>query len=146
MRSDEFSDRETKARAEKILSGVKTVYMGTNGSHGHPNVRAMSPSKVEGADTLWFVADLNSSKIIELVKDSKAVIYALGPRNAAECRLWGSVTILDDEASKKMVWSDEYKKHLFPDGVNSSNMRVLRFDVSNGHYRGKGGKYGEFKN
>jgi general stress protein 26 len=133
-------------KVEKILSGAKVVYMGTNGSHGHPNVRAVSPARVDGTDTIWFATDLNSSKIIELVKDDKAVIYALGPRMSDECRLWGSVAILDDAASRKNVWSDDVKRHVFSDGVNSGSLRVLRFDISNGCYSGKGGKCGEFKN
>ncbi|MDR1915000.1 MAG: pyridoxamine 5'-phosphate oxidase family protein [Synergistaceae bacterium] len=146
MKAGEFSNKEARAKIEKMLSGAKIVYMGTNGSHGHPNIRAVSPAKIEGVETIWFVTDLNSSKIIELVKDNKAVVYALGARMVAECRLWGYVTILDDAASKKSVWHDDLKKHLFPDGVNSSSLRVLRFDVSNGYYSSKGGKCGEFKN
>jgi general stress protein 26 len=106
----------------------------------------MTPARVEGTACIWFVTDLESSKIIELIKDSKAVIYASAPRLVAECRLWGSVDILDDPASKKLVWRDEFKKHLFPDGASLSRLRVLRFNVSNGVYSGKGGRGGEFKN
>ncbi|MDR1965081.1 MAG: pyridoxamine 5'-phosphate oxidase family protein [Synergistaceae bacterium] len=145
MSSNEISGKEAKGKAEALLGGAKTVYMGTNGSHGHPNVRAMMPVKVDGVKEIWFATDLESSKILELAKDSKAVIYVQAPRNAGECRLWGHVDILDDSESRKIVWRDELKKH-FPDGANSARLRVLRFNVSNGVYCNKSGKIGEFKN
>jgi general stress protein 26 len=146
METSEMSSTEVKERVSKILSSAKTVYLGTNGSHGHPNVRAMFPVKAEGAQTLWFATDLESSKIIELKYDNKAVIYASAPRYAGECRLWGYVDILEDSASRKAVWSDELKKHLPAENAGSPRLRVLRFNVSNGNYRGKGGETGGFRN
>lgn len=136
MKESELSRKEARAKAEKLLDATKIVFLATNGSHGHPNVRAMMPVKCEGVEKLWFCCDLESSKIIELVKSDKAVVYGYAPRTLAEFRLWGSVEILEDTASRKLVWNDELKKH-FPGGVNDPTMRVLRFDVISGLYRNK---------
>ncbi|MDR1508826.1 MAG: pyridoxamine 5'-phosphate oxidase family protein [Synergistaceae bacterium] len=145
MKTSELGAKEARAKTERVLAGAKVVYMATNGSHGHPNVRAMSPAKTDGAKALWFVTDVGSSKIAELVNDGKSVIYAMAPRAAGECRVWGSVDILDDEKSRKIAWRDEFAEH-FPGGKDSPELRVLRFNVSNGVYCGKTGKKGEFKN
>ncbi|MDR1136915.1 MAG: pyridoxamine 5'-phosphate oxidase family protein [Synergistaceae bacterium] len=145
MKTDEFSAKEASAKTERILAGAKVVYIATNGSHGHPNVRAMTPAKTDGAKTLWFVTDVGSSKVAELTRDGKAVIYAAAPRGTGECRVWGGVDILEDRASREAAWRDEFAAH-FPDGMDSPNLRVLRFNVSNGIYCDKTGKNGVFEN
>jgi general stress protein 26 len=93
----------------------------------------MAPLRLDGVKSIWFATEAGSSKVQEILKDGNAVIYAEAPRNAGECRLWGNIEVLSDAVSKKKVWSEELRAH-FPDGVNSPEMRVLRFDVSNGIY------------
>ncbi|MDR2779702.1 MAG: pyridoxamine 5'-phosphate oxidase family protein [Synergistaceae bacterium] len=144
MKTNELKAEEAKAKTERVLAGAKVVYMATNGSHGHPNVRAMSTVKADGADVLWFVTDAGSSKVAELASDGKAVVYAEASRGG-ECRVWGSVDVLDDDASRKVVWRNELAEH-FPGGASSPELRVLRFNVANGVYCSKAGKKGEFKN
>jgi general stress protein 26 len=145
MKTNELKAEEAKTKTGRVLAGAKVVYMATNGSHGHPNVRAMSTAKAEGVKALWFVTDAGSSKVAELAGDNKSVIYAAAPRGAGECRVWGSVDILDDGASRKTAWRDEFMEH-FPGGAGSPELRVLRFNIANGVYRSKAGKRGEFKN
>jgi len=120
-------------KAAKLLAGAKTVYLATNGSHGHPNLRALSPVTVEGVRTVWFATDAVSNKVQELQNDKHAVIYVDAPRAACECRLWGFVEILDDMESREKIWNEEVAKHC-PDGIESPDLRVLRFDVVNGRY------------
>lgn len=141
---DELTHKEARAKAEKLLSATKTVFLATNGSHGHPNVRAMMPLRIDGGvQTIWFSTGLDSSKIIELVKDDKAAVYGYSSRSMAEFRLWGRTTILEDAASRKLIWVDDLKEH-FPGGLNDPNLRVLRFDVVSGLYCNKDGKSGIF--
>jgi general stress protein 26 len=142
---NEIDQKEAREKVTKLLAGAKTVYLGTNGSHGHPNVRAMTPAYLVGAETIWFVTDVESSKVMELLKDDKAVLYAPAARNNGECRLWGRVEIFDDLASKKLVWQASFKEH-FPEGIDSPRLRVLCFHVNNALYCNKAGKTGEFKN
>ncbi len=143
MKERELSQKEAREKAEKLLAGAKALFLATNGSHGHPNVRAMAPLKIEGAKTVWFATALESSKIIELVKDDKATLYGYAPRSMTEFRLWGRIQILDDAASRKKIWAEALKKY-FPDGAGDSALRVLRFDTISGMYTGKEGKSGTF--
>jgi general stress protein 26 len=105
----------------------------------------MAPLKIDGVKSVWFATYEGSSKVQELLKDGNAVIYAEASRDATECRLWGNIEVLSDDASKKYVWSEELRDH-FPDGADSPEMRVLRFDVSNGIYIDKNREIFEFKN
>ncbi|MDR3331968.1 MAG: pyridoxamine 5'-phosphate oxidase family protein [Synergistaceae bacterium] len=145
MRIDETGHKDTRAKAEKLLAESKVVFMGTNGSHGHPNLRAMIPLRTDEVRTVWFATDLDSSKIIELVKNNKAVLYTYSQKTLAECRFWGNVSILDDATSRKHVWCEEIKKHY--NDPDDPNFRVLRFDISNGIFcSNKEGKSGSFSN
>ena len=134
MKKAETDTNDAIAKTAKLLAGAKTVYLATNGSHGHPNLRAMMPAKVEGARTVWFATSAGTNKIVELQHDKHAVIYVEGPRMSGESRLWGYVEVLDDMESKKKVWNDEIAKH-FPEGIES--MKVLRFDAHSGVYADK---------
>lgn len=140
----EFSPKEAKEKAEKLLDKAKAVFLATNGSlGGHPNVRAMAVAEHDGIARIWFLTGLDSDKILELVKDDKATIYGYSPRTMAEFRIWGNVVIADDPESRKHAWKDEYKEY-FPGGAGDPNLRVLRFDVSNGMYSAAYNKSGQF--
>ena len=144
MKERELTQKEARAKVEKLMANVETMFFATNGSHGHPNIRAMMPVRIDGTQAVWFATSLESSKLIELVKDNKAAIYGYAPNSMAEFRLWGNVTILDDHESRHLVWTDELKEH-FPEGADDPILRVLRFDVVSGLYY-KDGKSGLFSN
>lgn len=143
MKECVLTEKEAMEKAEKILSGLKVVFLATNGSHGHPNLRALAPIGRDGVSTLWFVADVHSCKIAELFSDSKAVVYGYAPRTMAEFRMWGNAAVLDDEESRERVWSEALAEYF--EGKDDPNMRVLRFDAVSGVYSDKNGKGGMFK-
>lgn len=144
MKNTEISAKEAREKAEKLLDKAKVVFLATNGSHGgHPNLRAMVVAKNESLVRIWFCTSLGSDKILELIKDDKATLYGFSPRATTEFRLWGSIEILDDAESKKHAWKDEFKAH-FPGGASDPDLRVLRFDASNGVYNTPDGKGGQF--
>jgi len=136
MEQTENGKKEVLAKVAKLVTGAKTVYLATNGSHGHPNLRAIAPMNSEGIQTIWFSTFAGSNKVLELQNDNHAVIYIEAPRMAGECRLWGFVEILEDMESRKKVWNELTAKH-FPDGVESPDLRVLRFNAVNGTYTNK---------
>jgi general stress protein 26 len=144
MKKHEISREDAMAKAMKLLSGAKTVFLATNGSHGHPNLRAMTPIKFEGVHTLWFATSQESSKVNELAGDNKAAVYGYSPRSMSEFRLWGNVDVLDDEGSREHIWTEALKKH-FPEGANDPGMRVLRFSAVSGMYTAKDGQCGIFE-
>lgn len=133
--SEHKESKAAKDRIGKMLAKSKVIFMATNGSHGHPNVRAVVPLRTDGVETIWFATHRDSSKIVELAKDGKAVIYSYEPRTMVECRLWGTVTILEDAESIEHVWHDSLEKYFT--GQDDPMIRVLRFDTSNGMYCGK---------
>ncbi|GHV29388.1 hypothetical protein FACS1894167_08620 [Synergistales bacterium] len=144
MKEETYNAKDAQEKAYKLLfGGANPLFLATNGSHGHPNIRAMKPLYMDGVKSIWFATALESSKIIELIKCEKAVIYGYSSKTLAEFRLWGSAVILDDAESRKLVWNDNLKE-FFTEGMSDPNMRVLRFDTLSGVYSGKDGKDGTF--
>lgn len=128
----ELTPEQTRGEVTKLLRSSQAVFVATNGSHGHPNVRAMLPVKCDGAERVWFATSLESSKIIELVKDDKAAIYGCSFDTHDEFRLWGKISVLDDKESRESVWNEKLTAH-FKD-AEDPDMRVLRFDVISGSF------------
>jgi general stress protein 26 len=128
----------------KLLTSVNKVYLATNGAHGHPDVRAMAPIKVDGMKTIWFASSDGSNKVLELQQDNHAMVYVEAPRMGGECRLWGYIEILNDKDSREHVWTDVTAEH-YPEGVDSPELRALRFDVVYGTFSDKNWETTPFK-
>lgn len=144
MAERELSEDDARARAEALISSADVVCVATNGSHGHPNIRPMAPVRTEGTSAVWFITHIESSKIIELIKDRSATICGVSSDSGEIVRLWCTVDILDDRDSRAHIWSDELTG-FFPGGQNDPNMRVLKFSVVSGSYE-RGEEYGAFSN
>lgn len=139
----ELSAEVSRDGAQRLAAAAEVVYVATNGAHGHPNVRPMAPARVEGVETIWFITHIESSKIIELIKDSHASLCGVSPCGKKSFRLWGDVDILDDRASREHVWSGKCAEHFA--GADDPNMRVLKFSVVSGMYE-EDGSSGVFSN
>lgn len=142
MRACVLTDEDAKAKAEKLLSKTRVVFLATNGSHGHPNLRALALVGMDGISSLWFAVSSQSCKVAELLSDSRAVVYGYAPRTMAEFRLWGNVAVLDDDESRARVWTEGFEEYF--EGKDDPDMRVLRFDAKSGIYCDKKGNGGMF--
>ncbi len=143
MNPTQLNAAETKDRILKALEKTPFVSFGTFGSNGWPNIRVLLVTTYDGVETVWFATEKSSEKIAELQANPKAMIYGYCPENMLEFRLFGKVEMLTDSASRQKIWKDEYIEH-FPDGIDSPNMVVLRFDTESGFYDCYGREIGKF--
>lgn len=125
-----------KEKAEKLLSGMSTIFLATNGEEGYPDVRALSALKSEGLKTVWMLTGEveGEHKVAELRRNPKCMIYSTAmedDQDYIELRLFGTVEILTDEASRSAVWRDDYLRY-FPEGKDSPLIRILKFTASSG--------------
>ena len=143
MNPTQLNAAETKDRIQKAFEKIPFVSFGTFGANGWPNVRVLLVTVTDGVDAIWFATENTSSKIAELTANPKAIIYGYEPEQMLEFRLFGKVELLTDAASRKKIWKDEYIEH-FPDGIDSPNMVVMRFDTESGAYDCYGREIGKF--
>ena len=131
MNPKQLDADETKDRIQKAFEKIPFVSFGTFGANGWPNVRVLLVAERDSVETIWFATETTSSKIAELKENPKAIIYGYDPEPMLEFRLFGKVEMLTDSASRRKIWKDEYIEY-FPDGIDSPNMVVLRFDTESG--------------
>ena len=134
---------ETKSRILQMLEKNPFVSLATFGADGWPDVRVLLVAANDETDSIWFATETESPKIVQLQKNPKAAIYAYDMEAMTEFRLYGSVELLSDSASRRKIWRDDFVQH-FPDGVDSPTMIVLRFHTDHGTYNSYGKAVGKF--
>jgi len=134
---------EAKSRILQMLDKEMFVSLATFGTDDYPDVRALVIGANDGVDTIWFSTGTDSGKIAQLQKNPKAAIYGYDMETMVEFRLFGTVELLNDSASRRKVWKDDYTQH-WPDGVDSPDMVVLRFNTDHGVYDSYGREAGKF--
>ena len=134
---------ETKNRTIKALEKIPFVSFGTLGADGWPDLRVLLVAAKDGVESIWFATSFDSTKISELKRNPKAVIYGYDPEQMLEFRLFGTAELLTDSASRQKIWQDDFIQH-FPDGIDSPSMIVLRFDTDHGMYDCYGRETGKF--
>ena len=131
-----------KSRILQMLEKNPFVAFGTLGVDGWPDLRALLVAAKDGVESIWFATSTDSPKVAELKQNPKAVIYGYD-MEMVEFRLFGNVELLSDSVSRQKIWQDDFIQH-FPDGIDSPDMIVLRFDTDHGIYDCYGKETGKF--
>jgi len=134
---------DAKSRVLQVLQKNPFVSLATFGADDWPNVRVLLVAANDGADSIWFATETNSSKIAEIQKNPKAAIYGFDMEAMVEFRLFGNIELLSDPASRRKAWRDDFLQY-WPDGVDSPTMIILRFDTDHGIYDHYGKEMGKF--
>ena len=101
---------------------------------GFPNMKAMlSPRKREGIHEFWFTTNTSSKRVAQYRENSKACIYFYDKRFFRGVQLLGTMEVLEDAASKEMIWRDGDTVY-YPGGVTDPDYCVLKFTAASGRY------------
>lgn len=128
--------------ALRLLAPGSAMYLITTGADGRPDARVMSSVHCNDVKTVWMLTGKQSAKYVELSRNPQCLLYATAPDDTpdyAELRLWGSVEILDDPATRAAMWRDMYACY-FPDGKDDPNLCVLKFTADSGMVQTQMGK------
>ncbi len=131
-----------KEDAVRLVSPGNTVYLVTVGADGQPDARAMMPVECEGLKTVWMVTGKSCDKSRQLAQNPNCLLYATDPddtENYLELRLWGSMELLDDAASRARAWREEYLQY-FPGGKDDPEVCVLKFTAASAALQTMAGK------
>lgn len=101
---------------------------------GFPNTKAMlPPRRREGIRTFYFTTNTSSMRVAQYHQNSKACIYFYDRRFFRGVMLRGSMAVLEDYASRAMVWREGDTLY-YERGVNDPDYCVLRFTAQTGRY------------
>jgi len=109
-------------------------FIASIGADGFPYLKAMiRPRKREGIKTFWFTTNTSSLRVAQYRENPKASIYVCDQRFFRGVMLQGSMEVLEDSASKEMIWRDGDTKY-YPKGVTDPDYCVLKFTAHTGRY------------
>jgi general stress protein 26 len=101
---------------------------------GFPNAKAMlPPRRREGIKIFYFTTNASSMRVAQFRANPKACVYFCDKRFFRGVLLKGAMEVLEDAASKEMIWRDGDELY-YPKGVTDPDYCVLKFTASSGRY------------
>ncbi|MDR2580968.1 MAG: pyridoxamine 5'-phosphate oxidase family protein [Fibromonadaceae bacterium] len=119
---------------ESIIEHQKIAYIASIDENGYPNMKAMlAPRKRNGLREFWFTTNTSSQRVAQYRKNPKASIYFCDQRFFRGVMLIGTMEVLEDAKSKKMIWQDGDTVY-YPKGVKDPDYCVLKFTAKSGRW------------
>jgi general stress protein 26 len=117
----------------ELIEKSKICMLGTNGGDGFPYIKAMLNLKNEGLKKIWFSTNTSSKRVQRLKQDNRASVYYVDENSYQGLLLIGTIEILQDIASRKMLWSEGAEIY-YPKGVADPDYTVLCFTAKKANY------------
>ena len=109
-------------------------FISSIGEDGFPCTKAMlPPRKREGIKVFYFTTNTSSMRVSQYRANPKACIYFCDKRFFRGAMLQGTMEVLEDHASKEMIWRDGDNMY-YPQGVTDPDYCVLKFTAVSGRY------------
>jgi general stress protein 26 len=126
-------DEKVMHESNELVENSKIVMVGTNGENGYPNIKAMMRLKHDGLKKFWLSTNTSTKRVQLLKRDNKVCLYFVDENNFAGLMLVGTIEILQDRASKEMLWSDGCEIY-YPLGIDDPDYSVFLFTTEWGNY------------
>jgi len=117
-----------------LIDKQPIAVIGSINESGFPNIKAMlPPRKREGIKEFWFTTNTSSCHVAQYRANPKACIYFFDKRFFRGVQLIGTMTILEDSATKEMIWRDGDTLY-YSKGAGDPDYCVLKFTAQSGRY------------
>ena len=124
------------AKLEKFIDKQGVAIIASVDEDGVPNMKAMlPPRKRVGLKTFYFTTNTSSQRVRQYQGNPKASIYFYRkqPMRYRGLMLQGTMEVLHDDESKRMIWKTGDKMY-YPEGVTDPDYCVLKFTAHTGRY------------
>ena len=117
-----------------IIDKASVSIISSVDENGFPNTKAMlPPRKRENIKHLFFTTNTSSMRVKQYSKNPKACVYFFDKRFFRGAMLRGTMEVLQDGASKEMIWKDGDEMY-YSKGVTDPDYCVLKFTAHDGRY------------
>lgn len=117
-----------------LIDKQSVSFIGSVDKDGFPNMKAMlPPRKREGIKVFYFTTNTSSMRVSQYRTNSNACVYFCDTRIFLGVMLKGTMEVLEDEESKKLIWRDGDTLY-YPKGVTDPDYCVLKFTAQSGRY------------
>lgn len=119
---------------EALVARQTVAFVGSVDGEGFPNTKAMLAPRVrEGLKVFYFTTNTSSMRVAQFRRDPQASVYFCDPISFQGFMLRGSMEVLEDAASRRLIWRDGDTEY-YPGGVDDPDYCVLRFTACDGRY------------
>jgi general stress protein 26 len=126
--------RDASKTIGNLIDKVNISIISSIDEDGFPNSKAMlPPRKREGIKYIFFTTNTSSMRVRQYHNNPKACLYFFDKRFFKGVMLKGTMEVLQDSASKEMIWKDGDEMY-YPKGVTDPDYCVLKFTVQSGRY------------
>jgi general stress protein 26 len=131
--------RDSEKTIGNIIDKVTVSIISSIDENNFPNTKAMlPPRKREGIKYIYFTTNTSSMRVKQYTNNPNACVYFFDQRFFKGVMLKGTMEVLQDNQSKKMIWKDGDEMY-YKKGVMDPDYCVLKFTSQNGRY------YSDFK-
>ena len=117
-----------------LIDKQSVSFISSVDGEGFPNTKAMLPPRLrEGLRIFYLTTNTSSMRAAQYRQNPKACLYFCDKRYFRGVMLIGTVEILEDDASKELIWREGDTLY-YPQGVTDPDYCVLRFTASKGRY------------
>ena len=124
---------EAMTQSLKLMDELDFCLLGTVGEDGFPNIKSMTNLKHEGLKKIWFSTNTSSRRVRQLRNNNRACVYYVDGKEFKGLVLIGTIEILQDLESRKMLWFDGAERY-YPLGMEDPDYSVLCFTAEHGNY------------
>lgn len=117
----------------ELIRRSKIAMIGTNDDEGYPNIKAMLNLLNDGMKTIWFSTNTSSKRVAQILNDKRASVYYVDQDNFTGLMLIGDMEALQDEISRKKLWSEGCEKY-YPQGIYDPDYSVLKFTAKKANF------------
>lgn len=126
--------RDAEKTIGNLIDKQSVSFIASISEDGFPHMKAMlPPRKREGIREFYFTTNTSSMRVAQYRKNPKASIYFCDKRFFRGVMLVGHIEVLEDSASKEMIWREGDTMY-YPEGVTDSDYCVLKFVAHSGRY------------
>jgi general stress protein 26 len=126
--------KNTSKAISNLIDKANVSIISSIDEDGFPNSKAMlPPRKREGIKHIFFTTNTSSMRVRQYLNNPKACVYFFDKRFFKGVMLRGTMEVLHDSASKKMIWKHGDEMY-YPKGVTDPDYCVLRFTTQSGRY------------
>lgn len=125
---------QMQAVIEALVARQATAFIASMDEAGVPCMKAMLAPRVrEGLKVFYFTTNTSSMRVAHYRCNPLASIYFCDPQTFEGLLLRGTMEVLEDGASRRLIWRDGDTEY-YPGGVDDPDYCVLRFTARAGRY------------
>jgi general stress protein 26 len=126
--------RDAEKTIGSIVDKAAESIIGSVDKDGFPNAKAMLPPRIrDGIKHIYFTTNTSSMRAKQYADNPKACVYFFDKRFFRGIMLKGTMEVLHDSKSRKMIWRDGDEMY-YPKGVADPDYCVLKFTSQSGRY------------